>query len=183
MQHYGTREIETDRLVLRRFVREDANAVYKNWANDGEVAKFLTWQPHESVEVSRQVVDEWVKEYEDPSFYHWAIVLKENGNEPIGGITVVHADEKVLMAHIGYCIGRNWWRKGIMTEALNAVIDYLFDNTGFCRIESMHDPNNPASGRVMQKCGMKYEGSLRSSALSNQGICDACYYAILRNER
>ena len=70
-----------------------------------------------------------------------------------------------------------------MTEALQAVMNFLFDIVGFNRIESRHDPNNPASGKVMQHCGMKYEGTLRSSDWRNQGICDACYYALLKDER
>lgn len=70
-----------------------------------------------------------------------------------------------------------------MSEALKALMDLLFDVAGFNRIESRHDPNNPNSGKVMQKCGMKYEGTLRSADWNNQGICDASYYALLRSER
>ena len=89
---------------------------------------------------------------------------------------------RVPSAHIGYCIGKNWWHHGIMTEALQTVIGYLFDEVGFSRIESMHDPNNPHSGAVMRKCGMTFEGTHRKSDRNNQGICDASYYAILAEE-
>ena len=92
-------------------------------------------------------------------------------------------DEAVGKAHIGYCIGKPWWHKGIMSEALGAVIDFLFDEVGVNRVESRHDPRNPNSGAVMKKCGMKFEGTLRQSDRNNQGICDACYYAILADER
>ena len=61
-------------------------------------------------------------------------MLKENGDEPIGGISVVHMNEEVAMAHIGYCLGKKWWRKGIMSEALQAVMDFLFDVVEFNRI-------------------------------------------------
>lgn len=183
MKHCGTQRLETSRLILRKFVHGDARAMFANWANDGEVTKFLTWQPHSSVEVSQSVTDEWINQYKNDGFYQWAIVLKENGDEPIGGISVVHMNEQAETAHIGYCLGRKWWHKGIMSEALQAVIDFLFDVAGFNRIESRHDPNNPNSGKVMQKCGMKYEGTLRSSDRNNQGICDACYYALLKSER
>ena len=66
---------------------------------------------------------------------------------------------------------------------LYKVMDYLFDVVGVNRIESRHDPRNPNSGKVMMKCGMKYEGTLRSSDHNNQGICDACFYALLKSER
>ena len=183
MKHCGTQKLETDRLVLRRYVSEDAPAMYENWASDSEVTKFLMWQTHSSEEVSKNITDEWVKEYSNDKYYHWAIVLKDNGDEPIGDIAVVHMNEDVSMMHIGYCIGRTWWHQGITSEALKAVMDFLFDVVDVNRIESRHDPRNPNSGKVMQKCGMKYEGTLRSSDWNNQGICDACYYALLKSER
>lgn len=183
MKNCGTQRIETDRLILRRYVIEDADAMYKNWASDSEVTKFLTWQPHSSVDVSRSIIVDWLKEYSDEKYYHWAIVLKDNRNEPIGGISVVHMKEDISMVHIGYCLGRAWWRRGIMSEALKAVMDFMFDTVEVNRVEARHDPMNPNSGKVMQKCGMKYEGTLRSADRNNQGICDACYYALLRSER
>lgn len=183
MKHCGTQRIETDRLILRRYVIEDADAMYKNWASDSEVTKFLTWQPHSSVDVSRSIIEDWLKEYSDEKYYHWAIVFRDNGNEPIGDISVVQMNEDISMVHIGYCLGRAWWRRGIMSEALKAVMDFMFDTVEVNRVESRHDPMNPNSGKVMQKCGMKYEGTLRSADRNNQGICDACYYALLRSER
>ena len=183
MKHCGTQRLETDRLILRRYVNEDAAAMYKNWASDSEVTKFLMWPPHSSQEVSQGVTEEWVKLYSDERFYHWAIVLKENGDEPIGDIAVVDIKENISTVHIGYCIGKAWWHRGIMSEALKAVMDFMFDEVDVNRFESRHDPRNPHSGGVMKKCGMKYEGTLRSADWNNQGVCDACYYALLKSER
>lgn len=183
MRHIGTQILETRRLILRKYKTTDAEAMYRNWASDDEVTKFLTWPTHSSVEVSKQVVEEWVKEYINEDTYHWAITVKENGDEPIGDIAVVSIKDNASVAHIGYCIGKAWWNKGIMSEALGAVRDYLFDIVGVNRIEARHDSNNPNSGKVMRKCGMKYEGTLRQSDWNNQGICDACYYGLLKAER
>ena len=183
MKHCGTQRLETERLILRRFVIEDADAMYKNWASDDEVTKYLMWPTHTSIDVSKSVTEDWVNSYTDEKFYQWGIILKEHGDEPIGGISAVHMNEEVSMVHIGYCIGRNWWHKGITSEALKTVMDYFFEKVDVNRIESRHDPRNPYSGKVMEKCGMKYEGTLRSSDWSNQGICDACYYALLKSER
>lgn len=96
---------------------------------------------------------------------------------------MVNHDDRIGKAEIGYCIGRKWWHRGIMSEALKAVIDFLFDEVSYQRIEARHDTRNPHSGAVMQKCGMKYEGTLRQSDWNNQGVCDACWYASLKNER
>lgn len=123
MTHCGTQNMETERLLLRRFLIDDADAMYTNWASDTDTVQ------------------------------------------------------------IGYCLGRAWWHRGIMSEALKAVMDFFFDEVGANRIESRHDSRNPHSGMVMKKCGMKYEGTLRSSDKNNQGICDACWYALLRAER
>ena len=183
MKHCGTQRIETERLVLRRFMPGDAAAMYKNWASDPEVTKYLMWPAHESVAVSEAVLQNWVKAYAEENYYQWAIVPKENGDAPIGSISVVEQDERTSMAHIGYALGRNWWHQGIMSEALKAVIDFLFDTVEANRIEARHDPRNPHSGGVMKKCGMQYEGTHRSADWNNQGICDAAYYAILREER
>lgn len=164
-------------------MNEDAVAMYQNWASDDEVTKYLTWPTHSSQDISRMVIEDWVNQYSDRSYYHWAIVWKENGDEPIGDIAVVGMKEDVSMAHVGYCIGRAYWHKGITSEALQAVMDFLFDVVDVNRVEARHDTRNPNSGNVMKKCGMKYEGTLRSSDRNNQGICDACYYALLKSER
>lgn len=181
LTHKGTQTIETSRLILRRAVREDAEPMFRNWASDPEVNKFLTWPTYESVEAVFTRVDIWINEYDKTDYYQWMIVLKELG-EPIGSISVVRQNDRVEEAEIGYCIGRLWWHKGIMTEALTAVIEYLFTEVGMNRVAARHDPNNPNSGGVMRKCGMKYEGTHRACDRNNQGICDAAQYAILRSE-
>lgn len=180
LRRSGTRTIETERLILRRFRVEDAQVVYNNWASDPEVTRYLTWQPHVSPEATAEVLEDWEGRYENGSYYQWAIVLKELG-EPIGSISVVEQNDDLKKAHIGYCIGKQWWHQGIMTEALSAVIKYLFSE-GYQRLDSRHDPNNPHSGKVMEKCGMKYEGTLRNYDWNNQGYCDACFYSILAGE-
>ena len=183
LTHRGTQKIETERLVLRRFTTEDVQAMYDNWASDPEVTKYLTWPTHGSVDVSAWVLADWVEHYANENHYTWAIVLKENGDVPIGSISAEIREDKIDKAHIGYCIGKRWWHSGITSEALRAVIGFLFDEVGVQRIDARHDVNNPNSGAVMRKCGMKYEGTMRRSDWNNQGICDACWYAILNDER
>lgn len=181
LNHKGTQTIETARLILRKAQIADAEAMFQNWANDAEVTKYLTWPPHGSVDVTKEIISSWISGYEKDNYYQWMIVFKEIG-EPIGSI-IARVNDRTETAHIGYCIGKKWWHLGIMSETLKAVMDFLFDEVGFNRIESMHDPNNPHSGNVMKKCGMKYEGTLRQADRNNQGICDACYYGLLAEER
>ena len=181
MKHLGTQVLETPRLILRPFVREDAEPMYRNWASDPEVTKFLSWPTYKSVVDARYILNVWIPQYSDNTFYQWAIELKAT-SEPIGSISVVNQDDRVDMVEIGFCVGRNWWGQGIMTEAFRAVIDYLFNEIGVQRIEAGHDPNNPASGAVQRKCGLKYEGTFRRRIRSNQGITDVAWYGILKEE-
>lgn len=179
MRHLGTRTLETPRLILRPFVPVDADAMFRNWAGDSAVTKHLTWQPHGDASVSLDYIRSI--DYDDPETYQWGIMRKDLG-QVVGSISAVGHSNETEMIHIGYCLGRTWWGQGLMTEAFSAVNRFFFTDVGVNRIETQHDPNNPGSGRVMQKCGLRYEGTLRQSARSNQGICDAVWYAILRED-
>ena len=182
MKHLGTKTLETKRLILRPFTTDDAQAMYDNWASDEDVTRFLTWPAHESVEITKMVLSDWVSHYGEGDFYQWAIALKE-GDIPVGSISVVEYSDRAEKAQVGYCIGKNWWHQGITSEALQAVIDFLMDEVRYSRVEAIHDPENPNSGRVMRKCGMQYEGTQRRSIWCNQGNRDACWYAILADDR
>lgn len=181
MTHKGTVTLETERLILRRFILEDAEAMFCNWASDPEVTKFLMWQTHADIEVSKTITNEWVENYKNNRYYQWAIVPKYLG-KPIGSIAAVKVDDAVKMVHIGYAIGARWWHQGYTSEALTRLVSFFFKEVGVNRIESRHDPRNPNSGKVMLKAGLKYEGILKRSDYNNQGICDAAYYAILAEE-
>ncbi len=183
MNHVGAQYIETERLVLRRFDLSDAQAMFDNWAGDAEVTKYLTWPTHSDVSVTRKILEEWVPQYSKDDCYRWAIVLKENGPQPIGSIDVCHWRENGDSPEIGYCMGSRWWHQGIMSEALGAVIDFLFDRVGVERIVARHDVNNPHSGGVMRKCGMKFEEIQEKANRNNQGECDCACYAIEAGDR
>lgn len=177
MKNLGTVTLETERLILRRPVMDDAEAMLRNWANDPEVTKYLTWPPHKNLDVTR----EYIAERNGDREYNWLIELKSLG-EPIGSISAVKSRPEIGMVHIGYCIGRSWWHTGITSEAFTEVIRFFFEEVDVNRIEACHDPLNGNSGKVMQKCGLKYEGTMRQADISNQGICDISYYAILKED-
>ncbi len=181
MKHKGTQTLETERLILRQFTENDAEAAFRNWESDDKVTKFLRWQTYDDIREVKKVLRIWIENYKNNNFYQWAIMPKDLG-EPIGTISAVGMDEKTNKIHIGYCIGSKWWHMGYTSEALARIIPFFFEEVGANRIESQHDPNNPNSGKVMQKCGMQYEGTLRQADYNNQGIVDACMYAILAED-
>lgn len=181
MIHKGTRRIETERLVLRRFRSDDGEVMYRNWTSDVEVTKYLTWPIHQSVEKSIELASMWEEKSLQDTFYQWCIEYKET-SEAIGSISVVSVNEGIGEVSIGYCIGKAYWNKGIVTEAFNVIIQYLFHEVDVNRIQAIHDVANTASGQVMKKCGLQLEGIKRKGGKSNSGIHDIAVYAILKED-
>ncbi|RDU22601.1 GNAT family N-acetyltransferase [Anaerosacchariphilus polymeriproducens] len=181
MEHKGTIFLETERLILRQFIMEDIEPAFRNWTSNNRVTEFLRWPTHEDISITEAVLKDWIENYKDKSFYQWAIVPKEL-KEPIGTISIVDIDERTDKVHIGYCIGSDWWNKGYTSEALSGIIPFLFEEVEVQRVESQHDPNNSNSGKVMKKCGLVYEGTLRKADWSNKGIVDACMYGVLAED-
>jgi len=180
LNHMGTVRLETKRLILRPTSISDAEQMYNNWAADPEVTKFLLWQPHADIEATKSVLAAWDIRLERLDYYHWGMVLKESG-QIIGTCGSLGINEAHRSTELGYCMGRAYWGKGYMSEAVAAIIDFLFKTVGLNRIAAGHDPNNVASGRVMQKCGMIYEGTQRQAHYCpRRGFYDLACYAILK---
>ena len=181
MKQLGSKILKTERLILRPFRVSDADAMYKGWASDPAVTKYLTWTPHENVEMTRALLALWEEESKKPNVYHWAITLD---GELIGDVNLVYVDEAQERAITGYCIAKKHWGKGIVTEAYREVLRFCFEEVGFHRIESSHSVENPASGRVMEKCGLLYEGTFRKEfrLLSTGEWTDIVHRAILRED-
>ncbi len=180
MNHRGTLPLSSRRLLLRTYTADDAQAMFDNWCSDPEVAKTVTWVPHPDVGSTRQLVSAWVKSYQNPSFYHWGI---EMGGKLIGDISVVSHNEQQMTCEVGYCLSRAYWNQGIMTEALERVLQFLFADVGYRRIVLRHLASNPASGRVIQKAGLKQEGIMRQAIKNKQSVFeDLVCYAALRDE-
>ena len=180
LHHAGSPVLYTQRLRLRPYRKGDGAAMFANWAGDAEVTRFLSWGPHASPQVSESLAQRWAEGYESPTVYRWAI---EKDGELIGDIAVTRWNEDRESCELGYCLCRRYWNQGLMTEALGRVIRYLFDTVGFHRILARHDAANPASGRVMEKCGLRYEGTSRGEQKRRDGTwMDVRNYAILRDD-
>ena len=172
MRHVGTQEIETPRLLLRRLTPADAPAMYRNWANDPAVTRFLRWEPHKDENETFALLTAWEELYQNPDYYQWCMVDKATG-EVFGSMSFyddtagdpeaaatwrrLGFDTSQGVWEPGYCIGRAWWGKGYTTEALNAVVDYWFTRTDSTWLACCHAVENPASGAVMQKAGFAYD--------------------------
>lgn len=181
MIHKGTILLETNRLILRKFKITDSKDMFKNWGSDSSVNKFLSWPTHKDIEASEKIINLWISKYDNDETYNWVIELKDI-HEAIGSISIVKLDNINSSCEIGYCISSKYWNKGIMTEAFKVVIKYLFEEVSLNRICTKHDTNNTASGKVMQKCGMTYEGTLREVEIRNDEFYSLAVYSILKKE-
>lgn len=145
-------KIETKRLSLRKLERKDVKAIYEGWARDKEVTKFLTWNPHENIKVTENILDGWLEAYKEETCYRYGIELRKE-EKLIGMIDVVEYDGTI--PEIGYVLGRPYWNKGYMSEALEAFINHLISQ-GFKQIYIEADEKNLASNALIKKNGFKF---------------------------
>ena len=144
--------LKTKRLVLRKLTIDDATAMYEGWCSDPEVTKYLTWNHHKNIDETKAILSSWIKDYDSPDTIRYGICLKGSG-KLIGSIDVVgYADGN---PEIGYCLAKQYWNNGYMSEALSELIKYLF-KIGFNKIVIEANINNIGSNRVIEKCGFKF---------------------------
>lgn len=178
LTHQGTQTLHTPRLILDRFSPEDARPMYDGWASDPQVTRFLTWPPHTSPELTRQLLESWCAQYPKADYYNWAIRAQDR---LIGNISMVEVDERSERVVLGYCLSAACWNRGYMTEAAQAVVDFLFREVHVHRVEITHAVKNPGSGAVARKCGLTLEGIRREYFKAANGeYLDIAAYAILR---
>ncbi len=172
--------LETPRLILRPMRMQDDKDLYA-YASDPEVSKYVLWDAHKSLMQSRQFLRAALRQYRKGMPASFAIVLKSSGRM-IGTIGYMWINTDHRSAEVGYSLAREHWNQGLMTEALRCVLQHGFDTLHLNRIEAQHDVDNPASGHVMQKVGMRYEGTLRQRLTNKGRPIDVALYAILRDD-
>jgi len=152
-------KLESERLILRKIILEDALDIFE-YAHVPEVAEFLPWFPHQSIQDSIEFIKFTEEKFESDEWIILGIELKENRKTDrfnrysrLKGVN--------NCADIGYVISKNFWGKGMMTEALKEVIKYCFDELADEPVEAHCEEANIGSWKVMKKCGMKNEGTLR----------------------
>jgi RimJ/RimL family protein N-acetyltransferase len=170
---------ETDRLILRLPELADAEAIFGTYAQDAEVTRYLTWRPHTSIEQTREFLSGCVTAWQGERRFPFVITLK--GIESAIGMIELRLDG--FKADVGYGMGRAFWGKGYMTEAVHTLVAWALAQPSIYRVWAVCDVDNHASARVLEKAGMQREGRLRREIL-HPGISDElrdCYlYAIVK---
>ncbi|EUJ23891.1 putative N-acetyltransferase [Listeria grandensis FSL F6-0971] len=167
--------IRTERLILRPITLADAKSMFE-YASDDENTRFV-FDTHTSIEITRQTIAEY---FVASPIGKYGIELAETGKF-IGTIDI-RIDPMNRSGCLGYVLNRDYWGRGYMVEAGRALLDLAFQTLQLERVCSMHDVRNPASGKVMQRLGMSYEGTLRKSRYIKEEFVDDAYYAILKEE-
>ncbi|MBK1825437.1 GNAT family N-acetyltransferase [Haloferula rosea] len=174
------RILHTERLTLRPFRRDDAEAV-THWVSDHRVAEMTTLIPHPYAHTEAiDWIDRLLTYDDDHPHQVFAITLRDTG-ELIGCIGL-HRNETAPMAEFGYWLGVPFWGNGYATEALQAVLRLGFEDLGLRRIGACHFAHNPASGRVMQKAGLTHEGTQRLGAQRGNQLFDRVNYGLIDDD-
>lgn len=151
----GTQNIQTPKMILRKITLNDAEHMFNNWASDDDVTKYLNWHTHKSIINTQDIIKSWIEQYNSPTFFQWVIELIDN-QKVIGTISLFNVDTVYGTCEIGYCMSKEYWNQGLMTEACHHILHYAFCDLNFKMVFAKHDINNPASGKVMRKNNMKY---------------------------
>lgn len=181
LTHIGTKTIETERLVLRRFEYTDDEAMLKNWVADEKIQSLYSEPVYSTKAEVKGLLDKYIGSYERDDYYRWTVIEKASG-ECIGQIAYFLVDSKNHFAEIEYCIGSEFQCKGYATEATKAVIDYGFKEMNLHKVQICTKTINAPSKRVIEKCGFTYEGTLRDYFFMNGEYVGRLYFSILRSE-
>lgn len=179
MNHVGTVILETERLILRRIKKEDANEIFFGFVNQEE---FLYYANKEKRTLDEEIksLENIDKKYENKEYYNWLITLKETG-EIIGSINL-RVENKNDSVEFNYVIDNRFINNGYMTEALNEVKEFSFKIINVNRFQGGCVISNNNSKRVMEKCGLKCEGILKSYIKLKDGFHDMYMYACIKGE-
>lgn len=172
--------IVTRRLILRPARMRDAEDMY-DYSKDPEVAKHVLWDAHLSIRETRAVLRRMIRDYHYAPPFTYVIEFREE-SRVIGTIGLMNISRPNCSAEIGYSLNRKYWNRGLMTEALQAMLKYCFEELKLNRIEAQHEVENPASGAVMRHAGMRREGTLRERIYNKGEFRDMELYSILKEE-
>lgn len=181
MRNLGTKELKTERLVLRRIKIEDAQDMFERFASREECSRYFPWSAVTDLESYKNRVAVWVENYQDDLYFQWIIEWKET-KDVIGIVNLHGVKEEEQSAETSYILAPDFWGKGVMTEALQRVLEFAFMEVGFNRVEADVFYGNEASERVLLKRGMKQEGVARDKYFKDEKFVDAVSYAMLRRD-
>jgi len=153
--------LKTERLRLRKAKLADAEAIFRQYAQDPEVTRYVSWRAHRNLEETREYVQMCLLAWDVGKAFHWVIESAED--KQVMGMIIARVNAEKW--ELGYVLARTYWRQGYMTEALTAIIAWALKQKEIHRVWAVCDVDNKASARVMEKIGMEREGILKRWSL------------------
>ena len=150
--------IETEHLLLRKLELGDVYEYYERLMGDADVSRYMLFDPHQTIMESLEDMQQKLRRYEEEPFYCWGVEQKEEAGL-MGMVQLLRFDEQADGCSFVYMLGCNYWNQGYGTEILKAVIRFAFEELEVQRILADHMTKNIASGKVMEKAGMKHIGT------------------------
>lgn len=173
-------ELTTPRLRLRQFEPTDAEAHYQTFA-DPETVEYFGTLPHKTLDETQELLQRIQQYQEQRQGVSWAITLRDNPSV-IGSVTLFHFDEGFHRAEIGYILNRAYWRQGLTSEAVQAVLAYAFNDLGLNRVEAVVDAPNKKSRAFLHKLGFRLEGTFLQRYYWQGKFVDECLFGLLKGE-
>ena len=173
--------IETERLILRQIQASDADALFALFS-EGDVMEFSGGKvPHQTVEETRAFIRQLQGWYERHEGIEWGITRK--GDDTVIGTCGFYSfDERFYRAETGYELHPAYWRQGIMSEALRAIVAFAFTTIGLHRIEAVVDEGNDRSTGILRKFGFTHEGTLRQRVFFRDRFWNEHHFGLLKDE-
>lgn len=181
MQYAEFQILTTPRLVLRRLRETDTEDFFQRLGSSEAVTRHMLWVPHRDISESAASIQKVLKRYSGGRCYRWGIALGQE-DTLIGIIELLAFDEEANTCSFAYMLGQDFWGKGYGTEAVTAALDFAFTHMGIQAVIADHFVENPASGAVMRKAGMRYVRTIPQKYEKNGIRHDAAQYRITKEE-
>lgn len=176
----NTPRLETERLVLRTFTKEDVNDVFKGWETDPDVAKYMMWESHNDINRTKEWLEMEIGRISDKDWFRWAIEEKATGR--LIGTCLIYYNETEDSFVVGYNLSKVYWNKGFTTEAMQEVLRFAKEELKIKTISGSHSVENPASGKVMENLGMKFVKECDYICNGGKLHTKGCTYEIVLND-
>lgn len=151
----NTPELKTERLILRQLKAEDTQEIFECWMQDEEVSRYMYWKSSDDINEAKEFVAYELSMLKSDAWYRWLIVSQETGK--VMGTCLIYFNDEENNWDISYNLGKAYWQKGYITEAMRKVLDFAKHELKLKEVIAIHAVENPASGRVIEKLGFKYE--------------------------
>ena len=171
IEMHGTAELWTERLILRRYRPEDAEELYRYLGSDPEQARYSGWNPYATLEMAQETVRSFIDRYDDEHFYSWVMDIDDVVVGTIGAYD--YRDDQI---ETGFSVVRGWQGRGLATEALEKVLEYLTDNEGISCVTAWCAAENTGSRRVLEKAGMQLVRTEKDGLLVGEKAFDKLIY-------